>query len=70
MSVCFSCPRAATSGPALPCGREPTNGMADHLLQLGACRQQLIDAIQGGREEQAAVVARVVVRISRALTST
>ncbi len=69
MTVCPSCPRAVASGDSLPCGREPTAGIADHLLQLNACEQQLIDAIQGGRDGQAAIVARVVARIAQALAS-
>ncbi len=69
MPFCPSCTRTPASRAALPCGREATSGIADHLLQLSACRQQLIDAIQGGRDEQAAVVARVVIRIGGELVA-
>lgn len=69
MPLCPSCRRGVRPGAALPCGCEPTSGIADHLLQLNSCRQQLVDAIQGGRDDQAAIVARVVARIAGQLNA-
>ena len=69
MTSCSDCHRSMASSltSALPCGRERLSGVADQLLQLSLCRQKMIDAVQAGRAEPAAIIGRVVFRIGCSL---
>lgn len=69
MIPCPGCRRSegARGLPSLPCGRDAPHGIADELLQLSECRQKLVDAVQAGLTDDAAVIGRVVFRIARSL---
>lgn len=65
MTRCDGCtrPDPAPGHDALPCGREAPEGVADALLQMSQCRQKMVDAMQSGRTDAVAGIARVVFRI-------